>query len=142
MPHKIIEALGLQSLPASEQEAIIKKVLADNFVRLRTNEVMLEHFAAEAIGRMHSLEFSALHKRVNPPPPVQPLHFVQWAVEPGLSGKPFLRGLCGRCAQDCRFDGKPEAAKKIVWAHCTLGPSKPPEEALAEYARRFGYLMV
>jgi len=133
----IEELFGTTSLPCPEEE-LRKKILSDNLVTLRAQELMISQFASEAIRQMHPVERQALIKRISPPP--KPLHQVGWKVESGLqSGKPRIVGYCGRCGQDCHYDGKPSSAKDVVWAHCTLGPSKFPVAIIEEYSGKFGY---
>ena len=132
----ILEALGISEFPAPDS---LSKILKDHLVCERTQELMVQRFAAEVIQKMHPLEKKSLLKRITPPAPVAPpVHLVTWRIEGGLiSGKAFLKGHCGRCGQDCHFDGKPGAVAGLIWAHCALGPSKPPEEIVAAYAQAF-----
>ena len=135
----IIAALGIETFQGSEEE-LLKKILNDNLVALRAQELMVQHWAEAAIRKMHPVERQALIKRVVPPPPVE--YKVFWRVEGGLiTGKPLLMGSCGRCGQTCHFDGKPAAASSVVWPHCSLGPSKPTESAIEEYKARFNFRM-
>jgi hypothetical protein len=131
----ILEALGISEFPAPDS---LNKVLNDHLVAQRATELAVEHFAAEAIQKMHPVERQALIKRISPPP--KPLHQVGWKVQPGLqSGKPRIVGNCGRCGQDCHYDGKPSAAKDVTWSHCSLGPSRISEAVIETYAAQFGF---
>jgi hypothetical protein len=136
--HPILKALGFETLPGPENETL-KKVLNDNLVTLRAQELMVEHFAAQAIQQMHASERANLIKKITPPPAHK--HLVSWIVQGGIhTGKTQIVGRCGRCGGDCFFDGKPEFAPGVIWSHCLLGPSKIPESVIEEYKDRFNYV--
>jgi len=65
--HPIIESLGLKELPAPEVE-LLQKILNDNLITIRAQELMIEQFAAAAIRQLHPIERAALLKRISPPP--------------------------------------------------------------------------
>jgi hypothetical protein len=124
------------TLPVGDE--IIKKITSDTLVGIRCMELMLADYAEKAIRQMHPAERIALRKRILPPP-VPRHHRANWQVKPGLNfGRPMIYGACGRCGQDCHYDGKPSAAKDVLWSHCSVGPSKIPEAIIAEYSSKFG----
>jgi hypothetical protein len=139
MNNPILEALGIANLlpntafPGLEAE-VLKKILADNFLTLRCQELMIRHFAVEAIQQMHPVERAALLKRISPTP--KPATKVIWAAEEGhASGKPILSASCEGCRQTVYF-GIPEvkqagakyvyptpadvdrAIENLRWSHC------------------------
>jgi hypothetical protein len=141
--HNIIKALKesfeLKELPASEVE-LLQKILADNLITLRAQQLMIEHFAAEAIRQLHPVERPAFLKRISPPP--KPLYKVLWEVKGGLhTGRPHIHGACGQCGQDVNFTGDPEQAPGVVWTHCPLGPSKIPESVIQVYETKHGLIL-
>lgn len=141
MKNPIIEAFNftIWTMPPDSEDEIIRKVVGDNLIGLRAQELMIRFFAAEAIKGLRPVERDALLKRMGyGPRPAQ--HHASWIVEPGLhSGKPTIRGTCGRCGNDCLFTGTPDVARSTVWAHCTVGPSRIPEAIIEEYKGRFGF---
>jgi hypothetical protein len=129
----ILEALGMSEFPAPDS---LKKILKDSFVQTKITELVIEHFAAEAIATMHPVEKAALLKRIGPPP--VPAGMVLWSVQQGTyAGTVAIHGSCGRCHADTNFFGKPADAQHVIWSHCTLGPSKISEVAIEEYKRRY-----
>ena len=135
--HPIIESLGLKELPTTEVE-LLQKILQDNLVTLRAQQLMVSHFAVAAIEQMHPVERAALIKRISPPP--TPVHHISWTVQKAThSGQLHIHGQCGRCGQDVNFTGKPDDAPHVVWSHCTLGPSKIPASVVEEYRAKHVY---
>jgi hypothetical protein len=138
----ILEALAVDcepiTLPTRDDE-ILKKILSDNLVTLRAQEIMVAHFALEAVRQMKPAERQALLKRIGCGP--RPAHHrVTWAVEPGLqSGRPMIKGTCGRCGNSCHFTGTPAAATTTTWSHCLVGPSRIPEAFIEEYRGKYGF---
>jgi hypothetical protein len=135
----IIEVLlGNTTLPDREDE-ILRKILSDNLVGIRTQDLMIQHFAIAAIRGMRESERLALIKRIGcGPRPAN--HVANWEVEAGLhSGRPQIKGTCGRCGQSCVYTGTPDGASTITWGHCSVGPSKIPEAVIEQYRSRFGF---
>jgi hypothetical protein len=129
--HPILEALGFKTLHEPEDK-ILAKVLADNRLTLRSQQLMVEHFAEAAIKLMHPLERAALLKKVSPPPMSKTP--VTWSAEVGpATGVAAIYGFCSRCKQDVAFGGLQGASKTFQWFHCVLGPSSIPAEEIENW---------
>jgi hypothetical protein len=138
--HPIIESVGIKNLPGSESE-LVKKILNDHLVCVRAQELMVEHFAAEAIRRMNPLEHDALVKRVSPAPKVVQSTVVNWSVRKTHSGEWHI--FCTGPHRDMgdgtsapsgtmRFTGAPDDAKTFRFMGATV-----PAEIIEEYRRNY-----
>lgn len=126
----LLESLELKELPAPETE-LLQKILNDNLITIRAQQLMVEHFAPEVIRQLHPQERAPFLKRIAPPKPV---HLVLWTVQTSMHSRLIhIHGQCGRCGQDVNFTGKPDEAPLVKWGHCTLGPSAIPPQVIAEY---------
>lgn len=143
---KLIESDPVQTLFGSEEipapyELVLAKVLNDNLVLIRIQDLMQRFFGALAISHMRDGEVAALRKRItwvfNPPAPVtslaefraadqvtrskapKPTGFQSaiWTVKvvAGLSGEKtnFLSGKCEKCGQETRIIDVP-----AFFEHC------------------------
>src|SRR6266576_344150 len=98
--HPIIEALGLKELPAPEVE-LLQKIFNDNLISIRAQQLMIEHFAPEAIRQLHPMERTALLKRILPS---KPALTITWGITRGLhSQKPMIVGT--RNTESMFYDG-------------------------------------
>jgi hypothetical protein len=128
----IIEALALKELPAPETE-LLQKILNDNLITIRAQQLMIEHFAPEAIKQLHPVhERPAFLKRISPPPAAAlnaPTSKVTWTIARAmLSQKAQI--VAKRGAETFVFVGKPADA-----AHVVMCGEKVPPEVIAEYTR-------
>jgi len=119
----------------------IDKLLNDHLIGERALKLTIRHTVTEVVSQMHPLELKALLKRISPPlsarDQARTEGRVTWQVEGALvTGKPTLIGRCSRCGGDAAFTGTPQGARELVWAHCLLGPSRPPAEIVREYEQK------
>jgi hypothetical protein len=129
MLNPILKALGLslETLPGPENE-LLKTILKDNFVTLRSQELMVEHFAAQAIEKMHAAEKAALIKKITPPPSQ---NSVRWSVGAGMkTDRPRI--MAKFRAEEIWYDGQPENAVNVVFHG-----ERPPTDILQKYAAAY-----
>jgi hypothetical protein len=124
--HPTIKELGLE-IPCSQETEILKKILSDNFMTLRAQELMVGFFAPEVIRRMNPLERGALVKRIAPPKQERPR--VTWAIDKTPVGQEWFI-FAGLPNQAVHFTGTPEQAR--TWK---FSGESVPKEILDEYAR-------
>jgi hypothetical protein len=111
--HPIIAALNLTELPAPEVE-LLQKILNDNLISIRCQQLMIEQFAPEAIRQLHpSYERPAFLKRIGAVP--KPKARAVWGVVyVDISNRAFVKAECPLCKQ-CMQYGPPEKQNRTVY---------------------------
>jgi hypothetical protein len=142
---ELLRLLGVPENITPERAAYItKRVYTDNEILLVAEKLAREAFVCAAVRALDPQHFQRFVKRiqpeqVQPEPAAAAAGHVSWGTTGGTySGMLLLHGHCSRCGQSVDFGGSPDAAAKIVWAHCILGPSRPPEHAVEDYKNAFG----
>lgn len=110
--HPIISALNLTELPAPETE-LLQKILNDNLISIRCQQLMIEQFAPEAIRQLHpSYERPAFLKRIGAVP--KPKGRAVWGVVYlDISNRAFVKAECALCKQ-CMQYGPPERQHRVI----------------------------
>jgi hypothetical protein len=131
MPNELLSLLGLDHLTGSDAEAALKRIISDNLVLTRAQELANRQFIVQAVRDMHILERQRLAKHACGGLQQQKSAHVSWFVETGLiSHRLHIRAVCahGKSWWDCKPD--------------ELGPAKHCNESLpdsirAEYTQRW-----
>jgi hypothetical protein len=115
----IVKALyGDEPLPAPE-EIILKKILQDNFLTLKAQELMVQCFAEGAIKMMLPLERTAMKRRFGPVAESGPAYEIRWSFSEGLNA-PFIKAAlvrAGHEVESVQFDQPPDS---FTWRGSTV----------------------
>lgn len=145
----VIAVFGSDELPATYDE-VLHKILRDNFVTLKSQDLMVREFATRAISEMRESEVDALKKRITlalrPPAPIpslaerhaaelvtrakapKPSGFIpaSWAVMSRANNfgdkNYYLLGKCQKCGQSVIVTDVP-----AYFEHCGAVETVPTE---------------
>jgi hypothetical protein len=136
--HPIIAALGVEIPPDKESE-VLAKIVRDNLVSLRAQELVTTAYGDVAIRQMHPREKAALLTRLGLGEKKPSAREITWHVAiPAVPGTPVA--LVGRLIgeaddegkrqiiEEVRYQGTPENAHRVTWKN-----SRPPADVVAEY---------
>jgi len=131
MPNELLSLLSLDHLTGADAEAALKRIISDNLVLTRAQELANRQFIVQAVRDMHILERQRLAKHACDGLQQQTFPHVQWYVETGVtSGRLHVRATCQHAKS--WWDSSPDRLGDA--RHC----NEPlPQSVRDEYSRRW-----